>query len=214
MNASRTKVNWFKYFLVLLISLFIFTTGLYLGNYGTNLKFQNLYNLQEEIRSEVMGAELQYAIFENNPCSLNDTNVLIQDIYKIGSRLTSMEQQLGTDNADVLSLKEYYNLLEIRHFLFMSNVIQKCNKSYKPILYFYSNAGDCSKCEEQGYVLSYVSENNPLFYVYSFDININNPAIDALKKFYGINVTPSIVVNGKTYEGLQTKEDIYKEILK
>ena len=64
------------------------------------------------------------------------------------------------------------------------------------ILYFYSNKEDCNDCEQQGYVLSYIKKKYPSVRVYSFDINIENQAIDIIKENYDINIAPSVVING------------------
>ncbi len=202
------KFHWKKYLLALVATFFIFTSGLYIGSYTTNLKVQSLYNMQNEISSEVLGTELQYLIMEEKICSLADMHTLTEDIEKIGGRLTAMEAQLGFQNKAVLSLKEYYHLLEIRHYLFMKNAKEKCNKDYDLVLYFYSNAGDCDDCQEQGYVLSYVNKKYPVFNIYSFDVNIDNPAIKALKQVYNITKTPTIVIDDVVYAGFQNRETL------
>lgn len=208
MAIRMKRFHWKKYLLALIATFFIFTSGLYIGNYTTNFKVQKLYDIQNDISSEVLGTELQYQIMEDNLCSIIDLHTLVEDLEKIGGRLTAMEAQLGFNNKAVLSLKEYYHLLEIRHYLFMKDANQKCNKNYSLVLYFYSNAGDCDDCQEQGYVLSYVNKKSPTFNIYSFDVNIDNPAINALKQVYNITRTPSIVINGVTYPGSQNKEKL------
>jgi len=212
-STVRKNIQWARYMIALVITIFIFIMGLYVGGYSTNLKFESLYDLQNKIRSETMGTELQYLIAGDDPCTLVNMDLFTEEINKIGSRLTDMESQLGVDNKGVVSLKEYYHLLEIRHFLFMKKALQECKKKYGLVLYFYSNAGDCSDCKEQGYVLSYVNKKYPVFGTYSFDINIDNPAIRTLKRYYNITAVPSIVVNDRTYTGFQARDDLYREIL-
>ncbi len=207
------NVYWGKYFVAFLITLFVFVSGLYAGEYTSNLKFKSLFDLQNKIRSEVLGTEIQYQIVENELCSHLEKDLFMEELYKIGSRLTAMESQLGVDNEAVISLKEYYHLLEIRHYLFMKQAKQKCSLDHGLVLYFYSNAGDCKECEEQGYLLSYVHKRQPAFNIYSFDVNIDNPAIRTLKKYYNITKVPSVVINEKTYSGFQDKENLYKILL-
>ena len=206
-------MQWSKYIVAAIITLFVFLVGIYAGSYTSNLKFESLYDLQNKIRSETIGTELQYQIVSDNPCSIFEPNLFTEDLNKIGSRLTEMESQLGVENKAVISLKEYYSLLEIRHFLFMKQALGECKKDYGLVLYFYSNAGDCEECQEQGYVLSYVNKKEPSFNIYSFDVNIGNPALRTLKQYYNITMVPSIVVNEKLYPGFQRREELYKIIL-
>lgn len=212
-SLTSKNMQWTKYIIALIITLFVFVIGIYAGSYTSNLKFESLSDLQNKIRSETIGTELQYQIVSDNPCSIFEPNVFTEDLNKIGSRLTEMESQLGVENKAVVSLKEYYNLLEVRHFLFMKQALRECKRDYGIVLYFYSNAGDCKDCQEQGYVLSYVNKRNPVFNIYSFDVNIDNAALKTLKKYYNVTAVPSIVVNEKLYSGLQSRETLYRTIL-
>ena len=198
--------------IALLITVVIFFMGTYIGAYSDNLKIKSIQDLEDGIRADVIGTELQYLIAKDDLCSL-ELKSFVEDISTVGSRLTSLETQLGVENHYVINLKEYYHLLEIRHFLLMREAQQQCNKNYSLVLYFYSNAGDCEDCQEQGYLLSYVSQKYPVFNTYSFDVNIDNPALRALKAEYNVSSTPSIVVNGKKYSGFQSKEQLQQEIL-
>ena len=206
-------MQWSKYIIAAVITLFVFMVGIYAGSYTSNLKFESLYDLQNKIRSETIGTELQYQIVSDNPCSIFEPSLFTEDLNKIGSRLTEMESQLGVDNKAVISLKEYYHLLEVRHFLFMKQALKECKNDYGLVLYFYSNAGDCQDCQEQGYVLSYINKMEPAFNIYSFDVNIENPALKTLKKYYNITVVPSIVVNEKAYQGFQSREKLQSLII-
>ena len=212
-SLTSKNMQWSKYIIALIITSFVFILGIYAGSYTSNLKFESLSDLQNKIRSETIGTELQYQIVSDNPCSIFEPSLFTEDLNKIGSRLTEMESQLGVENKAVISLKEYYNLLEVRHFLFMKQALRECKKDYGLVLYFYSNAGDCKECQDQGYVLSYVNKKFPSFNIYSFDVNIDNAALKTLKKYYNVTVVPSIVINDKPYPGLRSREELYRAIL-
>jgi hypothetical protein len=102
---------------------------------------------------------------------------------------------MGKDNQQVINLKEYYHLLEIRHWLFLKKAKETCNSDNELILFFYSNKGDCSMCEEQGNVLTYMHSKYPEISIYSFDANIENPAIQTMRSLYGASELPVLVVN-------------------
>ena len=118
------------------------------------------------------------------------------------------------NNLDVLSLKGYYSLLEMRHWLFFENVRQQCNFDVKTILYFYSNVR-CDRCDEQGYVLTFLRNNYPNLNVYSFDVDIDNSALNMLKEHYNINsfkALPVIILGNKTFEGFTSLEILQNEL--
>ena len=209
---NRKRIQFSKYFLALVMTAAIFFIGVYIGNYSDRVKIASVSDLENSIRADVIGTELQYMLAKDNLCSL-ELKSYVEDISRVGSRLTAIESQLGVENRDVLSLKEYYHLLELRHFLLMEEARQSCNKNYTLVLYFYSNAGDCEDCEQQGYLLSYVSKKYQTFNTYSFDVNIDNPALRALKQKYNITSVPSLVINGVTRTGFQDKEALESDIV-
>ena len=119
-----------------------------------------------------------------------------------------MEGQLGKNNPRVLSLKEYYSLLEIRHWLLLRLAKDRCGTGYDLVLYFYSNLGDCDTCEQQGSVLSTLHKKYPRLNIYSFDINIPNPALQTVKSIFGITQAPTLVVNSKVIDGFRNKNQL------
>ena len=54
------------------------------------------------------------------------------------------------------------------------------------IMYFYSNKGDCSDCEREGFVLTKLREDYPELRVYSFDYNLDLSALQTLVSIYNI----------------------------
>jgi hypothetical protein len=138
-----------------------------------------------------------------------NSSEITSELYQIGARLDFMESEMGQDNRQVLGLKEYYHLLEIRHWLFLKKAKEECNRDYNLILYFYSNKGDCPKCQDQGNVLTYLHRKYPRLNIYSFDVNIDNPALKTIKSLYDIKGTPPIlVINDQTYSGFMTSVEI------
>ena len=74
-----------------------------------------------------------------------------------------------------------------------------------PVLFFYSNKGDCPKCEQQGFVLTNFKRTYKDVRIYHFDINIDNPALNTIKDLYKIKYAPAIVFREDTYHGFMTK---------
>jgi hypothetical protein len=118
-----------------------------------------------------------------------------------------MESQRGDKDPDVLHLKNTYSLLELRHWLFTIRTNQDCKINQVPILYFYSNEGDCPKCKEQGYTLTYLRKKYPDLRIYSFDIRTQNPALNTIKRIHSVNETPTLILPDRV-SGFITTDDL------
>ncbi|MAE12945.1 hypothetical protein CMO92_00125 [Candidatus Woesearchaeota archaeon] len=209
---ERKKINPKKYALTLLITMILFISGLVIGATVSNIKLGKLDDLQQDIRTDTLDIEVQYRLFEEEPCRGINSTPLTDQLYELSLKLDFMENSLGEDDPNVLRLKEYYGLLELRHWVFVRKVGSSCNQTIVPILYFYSNEGDCPKCEEQGFILSYIRKTHPYINVYSFDINIDNGALSTVKRIFKVKDTPTLVVVNSTYTGFQSKA-VLKDII-
>ncbi len=212
---NRKKLQSGKYIAAFIITVLVFVMGLLLGNTFSKQKLDEISAMENDVRIKTMGSEIMYLMLLEDPCSVAQSKEMNEELREIGRKLTYMESKRGKKDEDVLRLKEFYSLLEIRQWLFAKKVASECNGDHRGIiLYFYSNLGDCSNCEEQGQILTYAYEKEKTFDIYSFDINIDNPVLNLLKKNYGIRTTPTIVVNDKVYEGFQNTEELLELIVK
>lgn len=210
----RQKVNKGKYLAVLAITLLIFISGILIGNYFSSQKLEQIEYLGQDLKTDTVAMELQYDLISQDPCSNVNSTLLADELHEMASKLDYMENRLGEDNIDVIDLKEYYSLLELRHWLFMRKTQKECFKNSSLILYFYTNDDDCSKCEEQGFILTWVRRNFEDVYVYSFDYTLDNAAVRTIKRMYGIEGTPAVVVDKDTYNEFMSKarmEEIMQE---
>ena len=128
---------------------------------------------------------------------------MIDEINSLTQRLSYMEEQRGTNDAEVISLKKDYLLLRER--------AKQCGQKPLTILYFYSNEGNCDDCKKLGYVLTSMREDYDQLHIYAFDYNIGLSVIDTLKSIYKLdNNLPILVVNRKAYYGFKTRDEIEK----
>ncbi|MBK5215708.1 MAG: hypothetical protein JJE53_02795 [Candidatus Pacebacteria bacterium] len=200
--------DWKKYIIVLFITSSIFISGLWLSNYLSNKKIDQLKSIESSISLDLMSSEVQFALLEELSCKDVSTTVLSSELNSLADKISYSENNIGIENVDVISLKKYYSLLEIKDYLLMKKITERCGQKSIFILYFYKN-DNCDECTKQGYVLTDLRQNYPNLRVYSFDYNLDNSAIRAMRSIYKVpDNLPAIVINGKVYSGFKTVEEI------
>ncbi len=204
--------RWGSYLVAFLITAFIFATALYASTYFANARLAEIRAAQDSISTDILSLETQFDLLQEHSCSdLAENTILPSELSALGNRLSYMESQGSTDKDELTRLKSLYSLLEIKDYLLMKQIAAKCKLKPVFILYFYSNKGDCTACENQGYVLTALSQTYPQLRIYSFDYNLNVSALQTLISIDKVNDTlPALVISGKTYYGLQSVSDIEK----
>jgi hypothetical protein len=208
---------WNKYVLAFLITAAIFVTAFYLTTRLDDKRLADIRTTQEAISIDILSTETQFELLGQLDCAaITENPVLSEELNNLASRLSVAEQNLGVDNPEVISIKKQYSLLEIKDYLLMKQISQKCPKS-KPVsvLYFYSNLGDCPDCGRTGEVLTYLRQAYPGLRVYSFDYNLDLGALQtliALNNIEGARL-PAIVINDKKpVYGFRNLDDMEKII--
>lgn len=198
--------------LAFVITAAIFGTGFWSASTINSLRVNDIREIESRIGIDTLSLETQFDLLANLGCQeINESSVLSTELNNLSERLDYTESQLGSDNKQVILLKRQYSLLEIKDYLLMQQVAAKCGLKPVFVLYFYSNNGDCEKCEGTGHVLTYLRETYPKLRVYSFDYNLNLGALDTLISINKIRrEPPTFVVNGKVYYGLDDIESIQK----
>lgn len=202
--------DWKKYIIVLFITSTIFVAGLWIANYFNNKKIDQLKSIEDKISLDLMSSETQFSLLQELSCKDVSSTVLSSELNSLAEKISYSETNLGNNDSNVVSLKRYYSLLEIKDYLLMKAITQRCGQKSIFILYFYKN-DKCDDCTKQGYVLTSLKEKYPDLRVYSFDYNLDLSAIRAMISIYKVpDNLPAIVINGKVYSGFQTIEDIEK----
>ena len=210
---ERRKINRTRFFLAFIFTIAIFLIGTWFGQNMLKSKFSEIEEMQNDFRTDMVTIENEYMLLAQNPCFLLNSSKFASELYLMGERLEFMEESYGKYNKDVLKLKEYYSLLEMRCWLFLKEIKEKCNYDIKTILYFYSNRA-CNRCAEQGYILTFLRNSHPELNIYSFDVDIDNSALDILKESYGVSseTLPFIVLENKTFSGFVSAEKLQNEL--
>lgn len=202
MNQS----DWKKYTYAFLITSAIFATALYIGEYFSDKKINDLKDTESQIAIDILSSETKFALLGDLSCPDAPNSTLSQELHLLGERLSYSEKELGSNNQTFINLKKQYSLLEIKDYLLVKK-LKDCENRPTAILYFYKN--DCQECDKQGYVLTYLRQKYPILRVYSFDYDLDLSALKTLADIYNIKDTfPSIVIKNKTYSGFKSIDDI------
>jgi hypothetical protein len=208
---KRKEINIYLYISAVAITTIVFLVGFIIGAGINQIKLQQVYDLEHQIRVDALSNELAYEIITEHVCESLNISVYTEQVTDIGKRLTYMENVYGYDSPQVVNLKSYYSLLLIRHMMINDKLLEECSAGGKPrVLYFYTNYQGCADCEDQGLVLTSVHRDNPKFLIYSFEYRENNTALEILKEKYGVeqHKLPTIVINDTPYHGFQSKEQL------
>jgi len=208
---SDRNTRWRTYLVALVITGLIFATAFYASNYFNQRRVEDIRTAQDNISTDILNIETQFDLLQEHSCSdVAENAILPSSLTSLGSQLSYMEAQ-GGNSAEVTRLKGLYSLMEIKDYLLMKQIAQNCNLKPVVILYFYSNKGDCSDCQKQGYVLTALAEKYPQLRIYSFDYNLNVSALQTLISIDNVQDNlPALLINGKAYYGLQMIPDVEK----
>ncbi len=209
---EKRTVDWKKLILTFIVTALLFATAIYFTNSLSDKKLNSLHDTQDKISIDILSLETKFALLKQASCqSFNEDSLLTEELSSLGSRLETMENQLGSDDADVIQLKKYYSILEVKDYMIMNDVSTRCKLKSQYILYFYSNKPACEDCVKEGYVISALRDKYPSLRVYSFDKNLDISVVSALVSLYKIPENPpTLVINQNLYNGYQDLETLDK----
>lgn len=204
------KNDWKKYIIVFFITAALFATAGGLSNFFSNKKMDNIRSIQSKLATDILSSETQFLLLSELSCEqdVSESN-LSSELNELADKINYSESNLK-GNAEIIELKRYYSLLEIKDYLLTKKINQKCGEKFVPLLYFYTTANNCTECVKQGHVLTKLRHKYPNLRVYSFDYSLNLSALKALLRIYKIEDTklPAIVINEKKETGFKTIEEI------
>jgi len=203
------NIPWKNYILAFIITVGIFSTAIYLSNYFSDKKIDQLKNIQNKISIDILSSETQYALLSNFSCKNVSDSILSGELSDLGGKLDWSRKNLG-NTEEVSYLNKYYSLLQIKDYLLMKQVSASCGVKPAFILYFYTTKNVCSECEKEGLVLSSLRDKYPELRVYSFDYDIDLSAVKALLQIYKVKDTdlPALVLDDELLTGFRDFEDL------
>ncbi len=197
-----------KYFSAFLITAIIFGTAIFLSSKLGDEKLENVRDIEDRVALDILSSETQFALLAETSCRDIGPGFLSQELGPLGEKLSYAEDQTQFSAEDIESLKRSYFLLEMKDYLLMKRLTEKCNIKPTFILYFYSTNDKCEDCERMGYVLTALRDKYPDLRVYSFDYYNDLGAIKTLTSIYKIKAElPAVVINGEPYYGFKSIEE-------
>lgn len=202
-----------KYLIAFLITAAIFGTAVYASSVLNNKKVEDVRSVADRVALDILNSETQFDLLSETSCRDIGPGFLSKELGPLGEKLSYAENQTGFGDSDVESLKRSYFLLEIKDYLLMKRLTEKCNVKPTFVLYFYSTKEKCEDCEKMGFVLTELRNKYPDLRVYSFDYNFDVGALSTLISIYKVkSALPAIIVNGVPYYGYKPIDELEKTV--
>jgi hypothetical protein len=202
-----------KYLIAFLITAAIFGTAVFASSALNSKKIEDVRAIEDRVALDILSSETQFALLEETSCRDIGPGFLSKELGPLGERLSYADNQTGFSDEDLDSLKRSYFLLEIKDYLLMKRLTDKCNIKPTFILYFYSTNERCEDCEKMGYVLTALRDKYPDLRVYSFDYDFDLGAIETMVSINKVkNQLPALIINGKPYYGFKMVEELETQV--
>jgi len=200
------------YVFVAILSIILYALGILTGIYLQKNTERVVEKRLDEIEKSIESTQLEYLYITSlgDKISCDALKTMVEDttnnVWQIGRELIELE---GSKSDRFFELKKQYSLLSIRAWILNNYLNDKCDGRKIILLYFYSIP--CPDCERQGRELDELREDfKDGIKIFVLDGGLDLPMINTLKKTYGVNVTPSIVFENKTFSGFISKEELIK----
>ena len=207
------KRDILRYIITFVITAALFAFVIWLSSYINNIKLTNIKNISNSISIDISSSETQFQLLQGISCKDVSASTLSPELNDLASKISYSERG-SSKTDDITELKKYYSLLEIKDYLLMQQIKEKCNVPVIPIFYFYTTNTNCTDCVKEGAVLDQLRNDYPELRVYSFDYNLDLSALDTLKKIFKVdgNNLPAVYMNDQLYTGFQSQDDIKKAL--
>ena len=216
MEKLKRKLEKGKIIIVFFISLFVFLSGLSLGNLMTRTKVSLLDDEISKIEIGLASPELEFLFKDvmQRELSCEYFNTQLYDITQhtntLADEITKYEKNTNPffSQSEFNILKSRYTLALLKNWMYLEKLKKVCDSNYTTVLYFYTS--DCDKCPMQGFYLSYykkLASDDLMIFALQTDIDVAIAKAIAIN--YNVTVYPSLVIDGeKVYHDFQEKSDL------
>jgi hypothetical protein len=207
------KISWGFYAITLIITIAVFTSGIFFGIFLSSVKVGELQNSVSELEKKRMEQELNLLLADylpNKTCDIMAYEVeeMIPQINELAREVTFYEETKKFEEKEYAEAKRDYTISQIRYWLYLERLKSSCNLNVTTLIYFYSNR-DCDLCRDQGVVLDYVKNMHKSdLMIFAFDTDVELNSIEIIMKSYDIQELPSIIVDGELHQGFVGKDSL------
>lgn len=209
--TERQPIDWKKYILAFIITSLILGSVLYVNGIFEQKRLGNAKLIRDQIALDLLSSETQFNLLRETSCSNISSNALSEELNSLSRTLGYMEaNDTSGTNQELVYLKKYYSLLEIKDYLLMTELRSKCGLKPLSILYFYGKKEFCPECEKTETVLTFLRQQYPELRVYSFDTTLSLSALGTLTSIFDVKDTelPAIVIGNQKYIGFKSIDEI------
>lgn len=210
----KRKLSVKKYLLAFILTLVIFSGGVFIGILLENARLQEAKQITLYEKLNLQSLQLQQKYIESGIAECGALNKILEtninDLTRKMEHVISYERKSFFNEEEFnLQLREYF-LTEMQFLLTSQEIDKKCQRNSLKIIYFY----DATSQDDQGAILDYLKK---LFggkiLVFSFNSEFKDePMINILLTSYNIKKFPAVVVENKVFQGF-TSIDILKKTI-
>jgi len=213
-NQHYPQHDWKKYLIVFLITLGIFLVAIYLSSVLSNKRFAEMRTFQDKLATDILSSETRFALLERTSCEhFVDDALLSEELNLFGERLSRMEKQLSASDPEVEQLSRYYSLLQVKDYLLVTQLAEKCDTD--PVIMLHFTKSNCTACDRQQYVMDDVHKDYTDLSLYSFDYNTELSAVRTLISTLGVKEEdlPVLILNDEVFNGGLSEEELREKLL-
>jgi len=204
-------LDWKKYVITFIMTSTVFAAAIWVNSSFNGQRVVEMKSLYESISTDILSSETQFSLISELSCKEVGSQILSQEIDELARKIEFTEQNVWTDSRDIVQLKKFYSLLEIKDYLLMKRINERCGKKILFAFYFYSNVAGCKDCVRTGETLTQLRQKYPQLRVYSFDYDLNLSAIKTLISIYTVkNSLPAIVIGDEVVYGYKDLDQLEK----
>ena len=161
-------------------------------------KYSSILMSQEKIKYNLLSLDLERQLLSSS-CESFDPYHFSSELQNSGSDIGILEDRFGKQDKKVLEQKKIHTMLEVQHFLLISEHNDLCEDKIQTILFFYSNQENfINEAEKIGYLVGTAKNKDGSLMVYAFDYDLDSNLIKILKNKYSIEKPNILVINQET----------------
>ncbi len=212
-EKSWRTISTDKYIIAGIITGLIFFLGLTLGLIFEDARYGLVQQVNQDQDVRYQSLQLQYLFLttynNENSCPILATTLqeTITDLSDSLSKVIAYEEENKGTESQQIAVQRKYLLDNLRYWLLAKESKQKCNMNVLPILYFYKKG--CATCPQQGTILTYFKdllEDKLLVFPINMNLADQEPMIKIIQAQFNVTEFPTMIVDGKKYEGIVDKQ--------